>query len=322
MQKLFDGVYMLEGEVVGRPLQLIYLRGSQASLLLDTGCAGDSQTFIAQQIREAGGDPAGLTWIVNTHTDLDHTGGNHDMKRIAPGAMLACGDADAEAAADPDVLYPVRYDAYRQRHGIFYDSQNEAWIREHCGSAQPIDVTFVGGERIRLGEDWTVQIVALPGHADGHIGIYDPAHNALYGGDAIHGAVYMGLDGLPKLPPTYLYVDDYLDTIDLIESMPLDMYVGCHWPVKQGADIRAFCRESREFVHKADALLNDMLAAGPVTAREVCLALGPQLGAWDHTPALDLELIFAINGHLERLVEQGRAVVSRPGDVDVYRKAW
>ncbi|MBW4436318.1 MAG: MBL fold metallo-hydrolase [Pleurocapsa minor GSE-CHR-MK-17-07R] len=322
MKKIFDGVYMLEGDVVGRPLQLMYLRGNRASLLLDTGCAGDPERFIVPQIREAGGDPAALTWIINSHTDFDHTGGNHAMKRIAPRALLACGDDDAEAAADPNELFSVRYDAYREPHGIFYDEGSVRFILGQSGSPEPIDVTFVDGETIRLGDDWEVQVIALPGHADGHIGIYDEKHHALYGADAIHGAVYTGLDGLPKLPPTYLFVDDYLDTIDLIESLPLDVYIGCHWPVKRGAEIAAFCKESRDFVYKADEALMALLAKGPVTAREACLTLGPILGDWEHTPGLDVELIFAINGHLERLVDQEKAVVSRRGGINLYQRAW
>ena len=41
MQELFNGVFMLEGDVGGRPLRLMYLQGETASLLLDTGCAND-----------------------------------------------------------------------------------------------------------------------------------------------------------------------------------------------------------------------------------------------------------------------------------------
>lgn len=71
MQQLFDGVYILEGEVGGRPLQLVYLKGDSASLLMDTGCAHDPSKFIARQIGEAGGNAADLTWILNTHRDLE-----------------------------------------------------------------------------------------------------------------------------------------------------------------------------------------------------------------------------------------------------------
>lgn len=101
MKTLFEGVYLLEGDVGDRPLQLIYLKGDLASLLLDTGAAGDPARFIVPQIREAGGTPEDLRWIVNTHPDYDHTGGNFEIKRMAPGAILACPNEDRAACSSP-----------------------------------------------------------------------------------------------------------------------------------------------------------------------------------------------------------------------------
>jgi glyoxylase-like metal-dependent hydrolase (beta-lactamase superfamily II) len=301
---------MLEGEVGGRPLQLIYLRGSHASLLLDTGCSGDPEKFIAPQIRESDGDPASLTWIVNSHPDLDHVGGNFAMKQIAPLTLIACGDADRALCADPEALLRLRYDAYRANHAIFYNDDTTRWIREQSGTRQPIDVTFVGGERIRLSDDWEVEIITLPGHAKGHLGVFDLKNSALYGGDSIQGSVYLGLDGTPRLCPTYLHVDDYLNTIRFIEHLPITTYVGCHWNVKRDAEIKDFCAESRTFVQRTDQLLLDLLKT-PHTLRDICLKLAPALGDWEHTPPLDLELVYALSGHVSRLVERGIAVSRR-----------
>jgi glyoxylase-like metal-dependent hydrolase (beta-lactamase superfamily II) len=314
MQKLFEGVFLLYGQVVGRPLTLTYLHGDRASLLLDTGCAGDPHGFITEQIGAAGGDPSALTWIVNTHSDLDHTGGNHAMKQIAPRAMLACGDADREAIEDPAVLLIKRYDHYRADHGIFYNAESQAWILAQSGAYTPVDLTFTGGEMLRLSDDWTVEIVMLTGHAKGHIGILDRKNRALYGGDAIQGSVYLGLDGTPKLCPTYLHVDDYLNTIRLIEHLPIDTYVGCHWSVKHGDAVRDFCAESREFVRRAENAVLASLADQPRTLREIILQIAPSLGDWEHTPAQDLELVFALEGHVSQLTERGKLIATRSAE--------
>ena len=121
MRQLFDGVFMLEGEVGGRPLQFVYLKGDSATMVMDTGCAHDPTKVIAPQIRDAGGRIEDLTWILNTHPDLDHIGGNHEMKRLAPQAILACGEPDRHICQGLDSLMRYRYDAYRADHGIFYE---------------------------------------------------------------------------------------------------------------------------------------------------------------------------------------------------------
>jgi glyoxylase-like metal-dependent hydrolase (beta-lactamase superfamily II) len=302
MQQLFEDVFFVEGEIGGRPLQLVYLRGRDASILLDTGCAGDPEKILAPQLQQVGEDIRDLTWILSTHPDLDHIGGNHAAKQLAPDVRIVCGDADRLTCAGLDGLLQYRYGIYRTDHQIFPAEDSLAWMKANAGPAQPVDFTFRGGEHLRLTEGWEVEVIAVPGHAKGHLAIYDPVHRALYGADAIHGAVYRGLDGTAKLCPTYTDIDDYLSTIQLIEHMPITTYVGCHWPVKREEQISEFCRESRAFVEKADLLLLSLLRR-PHSLREICEQLGPNLGDWPRL--VDSELVYALEGHVRRGLERG-----------------
>ena len=302
MKQLFEGVFMLEGEIGGRLLQLMYLKGETASLLMDSGCAHDPTKFIAPQIAEAGGDVSRLTWILNTHPDLDHICGNHEMKQIAPHAILVCGDADRHICDGIDSLMRYRYDVYRDDHRISYEGDALDWIRSEGGEPEQIDATFRGGEHVRLGPGWELELLAVPGHAKGHLAVYDPLHSALYGGDAIHGRGNPGIAGGIKLCPTYENVDEYLETIDRIEHLPITTYVGCHWPVKYGEEIVAVCHESRDFVQTRERILLDRLTQ-PHTVKELCSILGPELGEWPRET--DLELVYVLNGHLRRMCERG-----------------
>jgi hypothetical protein len=74
--------------------------------------------------------------------------------------------------------------------------------------------------------------------------------------------------------------------------------------VQRGAEISAFCRESRSFVEKAEQLILDYLRGQRqgATLRELCLQIGPRLGAW---PApMNLELCYAFAGHLADLTSR------------------
>lgn len=303
VQKLFDGVYLLNMRVGSRPLQLPLLVGRDGAMLLDTGCAHHVEDDILPAMKSIGVKPADLRWIINTHCDSDHQGGNHAMKKQAPGAMLCCGTADQAQIESPDAIYSQRYDMCRQLHDHYYPPEARAAVMKDLGQAQPVDLTFSGGEKLRLSGDWELELIRLPGHSHGHLGVLDHRNHALYAGDAIHGSVYLSVDGEPALCPTYLYVQPYLSTISLIEHLEIDYYIGCHWPIRHGEEIRRFCRESRQFVESAERLALQAIAKSPATLNELCSQLSPALGSW---PAgAGFELSYALRGHLEDLESRG-----------------
>lgn len=303
---LNPSAWLIVAEVGGRPLHLPVLKGFEGALLLDTGCAPDVESAIIPALAELGIGPSDLKWIVVTHCDVDHQGGNAELKRWAPEARLACGVADRETVESPEALMRNRYDAYAERHRVRYDDQTRASILEAAGAPQPVDIAFSGGEEIHLGDGWRLTVVSLPGHSRGHLGIYDSSAKTLYAGDALHGAVYYGLDGSEKLCPTYLHVSEYLQTVDTVDSMPLETYVGCHWPVMRGSEeIGRFCRESREFVKKVEALILERIQESRAgeTLEDLCRELGSRLGNWPE--AVNTELRYAFHGHLVDLAERG-----------------
>jgi glyoxylase-like metal-dependent hydrolase (beta-lactamase superfamily II) len=318
--ELYPGADLIECEIGGRPLYLPLLRQGREALLLDCGTRSHAQKDVPAYLDRAGLVTEALTWLVVTHPDGDHCGGTAEIKRQHPNIRIACGEADRALIESPDYMFTFRYDAYRQDHGIFFDSRTAQEIRDCSSQPQAVSFTFIGGEILRLGEDRILEVWHLPGHSHGHLGIYDRKHRVLYYGDAIQGAGYQALDGSWKLCPTYLYVDPYLQTIQTIENSDVQMIVGCHWPVRRSPQaIRQFCYESRNFVTQADRLITEYLRehTSGVSLRELCEQLSQRLGAWPQD--IHLELSNAFSGHLDRGVKMGRFEADRSRWPFLYR---
>lgn len=302
---LANGVYLLNGVTGGRPLQIPVLVGSEGALMIDTGNASDVDELLLPGLLQIGLLPDQLTHILITHCDHDHIGGNHAMKQLAPQAYLGCGEQDKAQVESPDQIWSQRYDAYRAKHGHCYPDGVKEIVYACLGEAQPVDGVFRAGDLIELSDDWQLEVVHLPGHSHGHLGVMDRKNGILFGGDAIQGSVYLNTDGESALCPTYLYPQAYLETVEKIRGMEPQVYVGCHWPVKRGDEVEAFCDESRAFVEKAEKLILKEIGGSPagLTLSELCARCGPHLGTWPEP--VNHELCYAFSGHLDELEAGG-----------------
>ena len=64
MKQLFDGVYLLQGQVGARPLYLPVFLGEYGALLLDTGCAGHVDQLVLPGFAELGISSSDLRFVI------------------------------------------------------------------------------------------------------------------------------------------------------------------------------------------------------------------------------------------------------------------
>ena len=202
--QLYPGAYRIQSLFGDRNL-FQYLLVGENVVLVDTGIATTPEAVIFPYLDSLGLAPARLTLAITTHSDVDHQGGNHAIKRLSPGTWLACGEADRALVEDPRTLYDVRYNFMREEHGVGF----EADPPPDAGKARKMDVTFSGGERIRLRDDWALEVLHVPGHSHGHLTLYDRKHRAAFVGDAIHGRGCPKAAGRP-FHTCYLLLRGYL----------------------------------------------------------------------------------------------------------------
>jgi glyoxylase-like metal-dependent hydrolase (beta-lactamase superfamily II) len=309
--EIVAGVHRIEAEVGGRPLYLFAFLGERR-LLLDAGCASTVEEFIVPALRalELGLEDVDLLLI--THSDLDHQGGAHALASSNPSMIVGCGVLDMPLVSDPEALIDLRYKAYLLDHGIGPDAETLAWMRAESGAPLRIDIGFTGDEVLQLSPGWKLRVLHVPGHSAGHLAVFDERSGSLFGGDCLQGSVYQGLDGTPKLCPTYTHVQPYLRTAALIESLAPDGLHGCHWPAQSGREVSAFVAETRDYVSHLDRLVRASLVQ-PRTLAELIVAVNEQLAEpWPDQGAQ--ELVYSVHGHAEALVARGLVTRARGTD--------
>ncbi|MBZ0303379.1 MAG: MBL fold metallo-hydrolase [Anaerolineae bacterium] len=277
--------------------------GTEAVLLMDTCCAHNPHQDILPYMAQIGITPDRLTYIVISHSDLDHQGGCQPMKEAAPQAILLCHNLDRPWVEDTEALIAGRYMQFDTDHGYETSEETKQAFR-HDTLSHVMDMTVEGGEHFRLSPDWYIELIHTPGHTWGHLALYDPRSKTMAANEAALWSSILDTDWNPALPPTYCYVDTYLSTIARLLSMDIETYSPAHWPVQRGTEVSDFLRESRNYcLHVESRLLTFAQEHGPFTLKEAVLQLGSQLGCWPDD-SNDM-LTFPFSGNLNRLTQRG-----------------
>jgi len=297
-----DGVHRIESVFGGRLLYVYLLIGEDASILVDSGASVTAQETLLGALERLGVDP---TLLLVTHPDLDHQGGNSAVRRAYPGTQVACGAGDEAQVADPRTLVARRYSAFEYDHGVGFPTEAKPNLVRLAGSIPvAVDRVFCGGERLRLGPDWTVEILHLPGHSSGHLGVLDPRSKSAVVADAAHGSDYPHADGSPwALMPTYYHLEPYLRTAEDLRALELDAVHSAHWPVAEKGGVSERLDETVAYALRADRLVFELVEGGRSTLRDLMDEALPLLGEWSRSTIGDFAC--SVHAHLERFADAG-----------------
>jgi glyoxylase-like metal-dependent hydrolase (beta-lactamase superfamily II) len=301
--EIVPGVHRIELSLGERIICSYAVVGDERVLVVDTGLRESIDAELLPYLAQAGIDAERVEFVLISHADVDHSGGNGQLARsVAAGAKFICHDLDQRMIADVGVLTRERYECFREGYGIDFGEAFSQWVHDNAEHVA-IDITLQGGERLRLGGDISVDILHTPGHSRGHLSLWLADRRTAIICDAVLGRNVPTADGRPFSPPTYRYVDSYLGTIARLQSMDIDVLLTGHNPVLRGADVQQFLADSRAFVDELDAYILRLLDGASLTTPELIGRIDPGPFGWPvecHT-----NLIFPVAGHLERLEANG-----------------
>lgn len=180
----------------------IYMTGPDRVCLIDTGSKGDGEK-IDEILTEQGWT---LDFIVNTHSHIDHIGGNKYLMEKY-GVPAYCTDVDKTFAE------------YEDLEAAYMNGGKPAGKLAHIFK-HPGKIGFRAIEECPLhGLEWK----ALPGHTFGMIGVKTP-DDVWFLGDAYLSKAYM-----EKRSFGYLVdAGAYLETLEMLKSLDGGLFVPAH----------------------------------------------------------------------------------------------
>ena len=295
LEEVAPGIHRIESDIGQRFVAQYLLVGEERTVLVDTGLATTPDDALLPALEQVGAEP---DLIVISHADLDHCGGNRRMRERYPGATLACHELDRRWIESNAAMLAENY-LWHAPYGL--DALDEPGRREmltELGGDAPIDLGLRGGETIRLDADRRLEVLHLPGHSPGHIGLWDPQHRVAVIIDAVlYDGIYDRV-GTKLIPPRYYDAAAYRQTIRRVRALEPELLLTAHFePMSRAAAIE-FCERALQYVDAVEAIVRAGYTAGEVRLRELTDRVNSELGPF---PEFATEIAAGIRSHLASL---------------------
>lgn len=186
MPKITEEVYYIPGQDEFMPDAHVYLLGrplSQDLTLIDAGVVGKGKYKI-RSIQEAGIELSSIKRIILTHTHLDHIGCLSEIQREIPWAELWVHQSEADLLEQGEEKAVYGMDMFRTLCQLQFRLKPGAFKFQ-------VHRKLKGGEILDLG-DTPWEVLHIPGHSIGSIGLYHRPMKILIPGDVVYADYAIG----------------------------------------------------------------------------------------------------------------------------------
>ncbi len=212
--------------------------GRDADLVIDSGMG---IALLRPEIDALRPDHEKPLILLSTHTHVDHIGAAHEFDTRLVHTLEADELADPtpyslDTSAISEEFRRLFLDAgYPPLSPLLIDAVPEKGYNPLAYALRGAPATkLVGeGDTIDLG-DWTAEVLHLPGHSPGQVGLWHEPSGTLFGADAIY-------DGPLIYDGPGMSIEDYRATLERIRGLPIQMVFGSHEPAFGPERCREIC---------------------------------------------------------------------------------
>ncbi|MBM4338240.1 MAG: MBL fold metallo-hydrolase [Deltaproteobacteria bacterium] len=180
MPKMIEGVYFIQGQDEMMPDSHSYLIGKPSSMdlsLIDPGLIGKGDYKI-DSIKKMGIELEDIKRVIMTHTHFDHIGALSEIQKRIPWAELWVHRLEGEPLENGDERTVYGMDMFQQVCQMQYRIKSGSFTFKVHRKLEGKETLNIGGMK------W--EVIHIPGHSSGSIGLYYAPEKILIPGDVIY----------------------------------------------------------------------------------------------------------------------------------------
>lgn len=284
VKEVYENIYKIKVVLPNNPLQALnsyVIKGEDKSLIIDTGFnQKESRDALFDGLKELGINIEDTELFI-THLHADHSGMANIFEEAGVDIYTSKVDGDLVNEMTKDSWWE-RFDEYK----VLFDLEKDnTTFREHPGYKYslkiPIDFNHLEeGEKIEIG-GYVFELISLPGHTPGQMGLYERKHKLFFCGDHILDRITPNI-GFWGLEDNTL--GTYFNSLNKVYDFDIDYLFTSH---------RSILRDSKKridelFLHHKERLneILEVLEEGELTVRDVASRMSWRIRArdWDDFP--------------------------------------
>ena len=279
MSEIAPGIHRIEEDLGPRFMAQYLLTGSERTMLVDTGLSQTLDDAIAPYLASIGLGVEAIDELFVSHADVDHIGSNRALRQQSPSTIVMCGERDRYWVESNEAILAENY-RWFEPYGFTLGPDVLGFIERELGGSAPVDLGLRGGETIRLGPEQRWEVLALPGHTLGHIGLWDAAGRTAIIIDAVLCRGVCDRAGQLLIPPRIYDLPGYQGTIETVRALRPELLLTAHYPVMDRAAATAFLDESTAFCDDVLRIARGVVAQGQPNLRAVVEAIDAGCGPY------------------------------------------
>ncbi|NLW41332.1 MAG: MBL fold metallo-hydrolase [Tissierellia bacterium] len=318
--EVYPDIYLLEIPLPNNPLRALnsyIIKSDNESLIIDTGFnMKECKDALMEGLEELNIDLNNCKLLIS-HLHSDHSGLAASLNQ--EGVKVYAGEIDGNMINDMTTEeYWKQFDDYK----ILFDLERDnISIDDHpgykyCPKETVEFIPLKEGQILTIG-DYQLEVIDIPGHTPGHIGLYERRHKLFFGGDHV----------LNRITPNISFwgfdqdiLATYFESLKKVYDYPIDYLFSSH---------RSIVRDHRKRIeellkHHQERLdeIREIIRDEKMTVRDVAAKMNWDLryDNWEDFPSP--QKWFASGetmSHLEHLVHIGEAEKTKENGILYYK---